>query len=152
MLSQGYEILLSPPFLNSVGIMLSPLSVRPLCYLLLNHWKKSNNIWCVRYSHEWGMQSHIFGPVPGASERCKKVKYHYISITKSISKIFTKLCVCSHKKRHKHFKRDFHSVAWVMSQGWDLGCVCLLCYLLLNHWTKSNLIWCVSYSHELGVQ
>ena len=23
------------------------LSVRPLCYLLLNHWKKFNQIWCV---------------------------------------------------------------------------------------------------------
>ena len=29
---------------------------------------------------------------------------------------------------------------------------CPLCYLLLNHWTKFNLIWCVSYRHEWGVQ
>ena len=28
--------------------------------------------------------------------------------------------------------------------------VCLLCYLLLNNWTKFNQIWCVSYSHEWG--
>ena len=27
----------------------------------------------------------------------------------------------------------------------------LLCYLL-NHWTKFNQFWCVSYSHEWGVQ
>ena len=39
-------------------------SVRPLCYLLLNHRTKSNQIWCVSYSHEWGVQQHIFGPVP----------------------------------------------------------------------------------------
>ena len=37
-------------------------------------------------------------PPPGALGRDQKVKYHLISITKSISKIFyTKLCVCSHK-------------------------------------------------------
>ena len=30
--------------------------------------------------------------------------------------------------------------------------VCLSCYLLLNHWTKSNQIWCVSCPHEWGVQ
>ena len=31
-------------------------SVRPLCYLLLNHWTKFNQIWCVSYSHELGAQ------------------------------------------------------------------------------------------------
>ena len=30
--------------------------------------------------------------------------------------------------------------------------VCPLCYLLLNRWTKFHKIWCVSYTHELGVQ
>ena len=35
-------------------------SVRPLCYLLLNHWTKSNQIWYVSYSHEWGVQLHNF--------------------------------------------------------------------------------------------
>ena len=41
------------------------LSVCLLCYLLLNHWTKFNQIWCVYYSHEWGMQQQkYFGPVP----------------------------------------------------------------------------------------
>ena len=31
-------------------------SVRPLCYLYLNHWTKFNQIWCVSYSHEWDAQ------------------------------------------------------------------------------------------------
>ena len=40
-------------------------AVRPLCYIVspLNHRAKSNQIWCVNYSHELGVQQHIFGPV-----------------------------------------------------------------------------------------
>ena len=34
----------------------------------------------------------------------------------------TKLCVCSHKYIIKHIKRNYHCVAWAMSQGWNLGC------------------------------
>ena len=30
------------------------------------------------------------------------------------------LCVFSQTKDIKHFRRDFHFVAWVMPQGWDL--------------------------------
>ena len=26
------------------------------------------------------------------------------------------------KKDRKHIEQNFHSIAWVMSQGWDLGC------------------------------
>ena len=78
----------------SVRLSVRP-SVCPLCYLLLNHWTKFNQIWCESYSHEWGVQRQIFFWPRGRSQ---KVKYHLISITKSISKIFyTKLCVCSHK-------------------------------------------------------
>ena len=41
------------------------LSVRLLCYLLLNHWTKFNQIWCVSYLHKWGAQRHfVFGPAP----------------------------------------------------------------------------------------
>ena len=33
---------------------------------LLNHLTKSNQIWCVSYSREWGVQQHIFlAPPPG---------------------------------------------------------------------------------------
>ena len=32
----------------------------------LNHLTKSNQIWCVSYSREWGVQQHIFlAPPPG---------------------------------------------------------------------------------------
>ena len=70
------------------------------------------------------------------------------------------MCVLTNE-RYNTYQTDFYSVAWVMPYGWDLGClgakikfrpaVCLLCYLLLNHWTKFNQIWCVGYSHEWGV-
>ena len=41
------------------------LSVCLSLYLLLNHWRKRNQIWYVSYSHEWGVQQHnFFCPVP----------------------------------------------------------------------------------------
>ena len=62
-------------------------SVHPLCYLLLNRWTKFNQILCVSYSHEFGVQLQFFlAPPPGALGRGQKVKYHLI--TKSNSKIF----------------------------------------------------------------
>ena len=96
-------------------------SACPLCYLLLNHWTKFNKIWCVSYSHEWGVQQQKkFWPRPLG--RGQKVKYHLISITKSILKIFIPNFVCVlTNERYKTCQTDFHSVAWVMPQGCDLG-------------------------------
>ena len=90
-----FHIFLSPRFyLKSEGDIVIA-SVRPLCYLLLNHWTKFNQIWCVSYSHEWGAQCKFFlAPPPGALGRGQKVKYYLISITKSISKIFVPNFVC----------------------------------------------------------
>ena len=34
---------------------------------------------------------------------------------------YTKLCVFSQMKNTKHIRRDFHSVTWVMPQGWYFG-------------------------------
>ena len=63
------------------------------CYLLLNHWTKFNQIWCVSYSHEWGAQrKKMFWPRPLGP--WGGVKNHLISITKSISKIFIPNFVC----------------------------------------------------------
>ena len=31
------------------------------------------------------------------------------------------MCWFSQMKDTKHIRRDFHSVAWVMPQGWDFG-------------------------------
>ena len=50
----------------------------------------------------------------------KSSKYHLISITKSILKIFI-LCLFSQMKDTKHIRQDFNSVAWVMPQGLDFG-------------------------------
>ena len=35
--------------------------------------------------------------------------------------LYQTLCVFSQMKDTKHSRRDFHSVAWVMPQGWDFG-------------------------------
>ena len=149
--------------------MLSPPSVcpsvRPLCYLLQNHWTKFNQIWCVSYSHEWGAQGKKkFAPAPGALGRGQKVKYHLISITKSISTIFIPNFVCVlTNERYKTYQTGFLFCRLGHALGVGLGgylgakinfrpAVCPLCYLLQNHWTKFNQIWCVSYLHELGAQ
>ena len=105
----------------------------------------------------------FFDLPPGALGRGQKVKYHLISITKSISKIFIPDFVCiSQMKNTKHIRRVFILSPGPCPRGGTWGylgakikfrpAVCPLCYLLLNHWTKFNQIWCVSYSHEWGPQ
>ena len=59
------------------------------------------------------------------------------------------LCVFSQLKDIKHIRRDFHSVTWVMPQGWDLGVPWGVQKLFLP---KFNQIWCVSYLHEWHMQ
>ena len=114
-------------------------AVCPLCYLLLNHWTKFNQIWCVSYSHEWGAQRTFLATPPGALGRGQKVKYHLISITKSISKIFIPNFVCVlTNERYKAYQTGF----FILSSGscprggtlWYLGAkikflpaVCPLC-------------------------
>ena len=67
----------------------------------------------------------FLAPPPGALGRGQKVKYHLISITKSISKIFIPNFACvltnSQMKDTKHIRQDFYFVAWVMPQEWDFG-------------------------------
>ena len=80
------------------------MSVRPLCYLLLNHWTKSNQIWCVSYSIWIGLAtSNTFWSHHQGQGRCQKVKYQ-ITITKSISKIlYQKLRCCLTDKSQTRF-------------------------------------------------
>ena len=143
------------------------LSVRPfvcpLCSLLLSHWTKFNQIWCVSYSHEWGAQrKKKCGPVPWGGGQ--KVKYHLISITKSISKncIPNFVCVLTNE-RYKTYQMGFLFCRLGHALGVGLGgflgakikfrpAVSMLCFLLLNHWMKFNQIWYVSYSHKWGMQ
>ena len=62
----------------------------------------------------------VLAPPPGALGRGQKVKYHLISITKSISKNFIPKFVCVlTKKDTNYIRQDFQSVAYVMPQGWD---------------------------------
>ena len=98
-------------FKKAKGILLSPpsvcLSVCLLCYLLLNHWSKFNKIWCVSYSHEWGMQRQLFF-WPRPLGRSQKVKYHLISVTKSISKFFIPNFLCDvTNERYKTYQTGF---------------------------------------------
>ena len=102
---------------------------------------------------------NYLAPPPGALGRGEKVKYHLISITKSISKIFIPnfMCVLTNE-RYKHIRQVFILSPGSCPRGGTLGylgakikflpAVCPLCYLLIYHWTKFIQIWCVSYSHE----
>ena len=87
-----------------------------LFYLLLNCWTKFNQIWCVIYSHELVAQQQSFLDLPhGALGRDQKVKYHLISITKSISEIFIPKTqsLFSQMKDTKHFQTRF----FILSPG-----------------------------------
>ena len=54
--------------------------------------------------------------------RGQKVKYHLISITNSISKIFIPNFECIlTNERYKTYQTGFYSVDWVMPHGWELG-------------------------------
>ena len=101
---------------RDIVIASTHLSIRPLCYLLLNHLTKSNQICCVSYSHEWvRVTAFFFAQLHG-----QKVKNHFISITKSISQIlYQTLCVFLQIKDIKHIEQN--CVAWVMFQGRDFG-------------------------------
>ena len=85
---------------------------------------KFNQIWCVSNLHQWHMQRHNFlGPNPlgpwGGAKRSNIIK----SQSQSQFQRFLNqtLCVFSQLKDIKHIRRNFHSVPWVMPQGWDLG-------------------------------
>ena len=69
-----------------------------------------------------GRATFFLAPPPGALGRGQKVKYHLISITKSISKIFNLNFVCVlTNESYKTYQTGFLSVTWVMPQGWDFG-------------------------------
>ena len=79
-------------------------SVRPpiclLCYLLLNHWTKFNQIWCVIYSHEWGVQRQTFRPAPWGPGKGSKGKVSFnFNYKVDVKDLCTKLCMCSHKRK-----------------------------------------------------
>ena len=98
-------------------------SVRPSRYLLLNHWTKFNQIWCVCCSHELGMQRHnFFSPAPWGPGEGPKGQIPSNIIKFQLQSLFERffnqtLCVFSQMKDIKHIRWDFHLAAWVMPRG-----------------------------------
>ena len=127
----------------------SPPSVR-LSRYLLNHWTKSNQIWCVSCSHECGAQQHLFfGPTPlGGAKRSNIINIIKFQLQSQFQRFLNQtLCVFSEMKDIKHIRRDFHLATWVMPQGWDFG-VPWGVGESKNCFPKFDQIWCVSYLHE----
>ena len=88
-----------------------------------NFFRKFNQIWCVSNLHQWHMQRHNFlGPHPlgpwAGAKRSNIIKSQSQSQFQNF--LNQSVCVFSQLKDIKHMRRDFHSVAWVMPQGWDL--------------------------------
>ena len=52
----------------------------------------------------------------------------------------------------KHIRRDFHSLAWVMPQGSDLGVPLGVEWSKKKFFPKFNQIWCVSNLHQWHMQ
>ena len=64
---------------------------------------------------KWFLKSKVHLSALG---RGQKDKYHLISITKSISKIFLpNFAFVLTNERYKTYQMDFHSVVWVMTLG-----------------------------------
>ena len=115
---------------------------------------KFNQIWCVSNLHQWHMQWHNFlDPHPlgpwGGAKRSNIIKSQLQSQFQRF--LSQTLCVFSQLKDIKHIRGDFHSVAWVMPQGWDLG-VPWGVGGPKTFFPKFNQIWCVSYLHEWHMQ
>ena len=79
-----------------------------------------------------GRATAHFTPPLGAPGRGQKVKYHLMSITKSISKIFIPNL---QMQDTKHISRDFRSVAWVMPKGSDFAA------LRVSRGSKNMVMW-----------
>ena len=68
--------------------------------------------------------SKIFSPAPWGPREWSKGQIFNINYKVNFKDFYIKLCVRSHKcKIPKHIRWDFHSVDWVMPQGWDLRAV-----------------------------
>ena len=65
----------------------------------------------------------LFGPArwgPGEGSKGQiSLNFNYKANFKDF--LYQTLCVFSQIKDTKHIRRDFHSVSWVMPQGWDFG-------------------------------
>ena len=97
--------------------------------------------------------AQFFGsPPPGALGRGQKVKYHLISITKSISKIFKPNFVCLLTiERYKTYQTGFTFCRLGHAPGVGLGGT-VGGWGVQKRFPKFNQIWCVSYLREWHMQ
>ena len=65
----------------------------------------------------------FFGPAPwGPGEGSKgQISFNFNYKVNFKDFLYQNLCVFSQMKDTKQIRRDFHSVPWVMPQGWDFG-------------------------------
>ena len=67
----------------------------------VNHWTKFKQIWCVSYSHEWGVQWQTFfcpaplGPGKGSKDQ---ISFNF-NYKVNFKDFYTKLFVCSHIRK-----------------------------------------------------
>ena len=63
-----YMDIVSPKISLTHKVWSSLESIRPsvcmLCSILLNHWTKSNQVWCAKLSYEWIVRQHFFWAIP----------------------------------------------------------------------------------------
>ena len=95
----------------------NPPAVFPLCYVLLNHWTKFNQIWCVNGARN----DNFFGPAPwGPGEGSKgqiSFNFNYKVIFKDF---YTKLCVTN--VRYQNISDGiFILLPGSRPRGWTLG-------------------------------
>ena len=79
---------------------------------------------------------------------------HFFFLPRPLRQRFLKqtLCVFSQMKDIKLIRRDFHSVAWFMPQGSDLGGTVGGLSGQNIFFRKFNQIWCVGYLHQWHMQ
>ena len=92
----------------------------------------------------------FWSPPPGALGRAKRSNIIKSQSQSQFPRFLNQtLCVFSQIKDINHIRQDFHSVAWVMPHGWDLG----VPWGVEVHFSpKFNQIWCVSYLHQWHMQ
>ena len=61
---------------------------------------------------------HLLGP---GEESRSQISLNFNYKVNSKDFLYQTLRVLSKMKDTKHIRQDFHSVAWVMPQGWDFG-------------------------------
>ena len=83
---------------------------------------KFNQICCVSNLHQYATAQCFWSPPLGPWGGAKRSNFIKSQSQSQFQRFLNQtLCVFSQIIDIKHIRRDFHSVAWVMPQGWDLG-------------------------------